>query len=44
MYGVDSDRGAIVLVRPDGYVGAVYQMEDIKEVVDYFGNFLVQAM
>jgi hypothetical protein len=44
MYGIDSRRGATVLVRPDGYVGAVYGMEDIAEVVDYFGNCLVQAV
>jgi len=39
-YGVDSERGAIVVVRPDGYVGFVAPFENVKEVHDYFSMFL----
>ncbi|TCD71733.1 hypothetical protein EIP91_005499 [Steccherinum ochraceum] len=39
-YGVDSDRGAVVIVRPDGYVGLVTPLESTEEVVDYFSVFL----
>lgn len=39
-YGVDKERGALVAVRPDGYVGWVGGLEDIGELERYFGGFL----
>jgi hypothetical protein len=41
-YGVDVDKGAIVVVRPDSYVGAVVALsEDGFEGLNrYFAGFL----
>lgn len=38
-YGVSSD-GAIVVVRPDGYVALVTALEDIVAFEQYFSGFL----
>lgn len=38
-YGVDPERGAIIVVRPDGYVGIVAPFEGVKCVQDYFLKF-----
>lgn len=42
-YGVDVEKGAIVVVRPDGYVGAVTELnEDGFEAVNaYFAGFML---
>jgi phenol 2-monooxygenase len=42
VYGVDQSRGAVVAVRPDGYVGAVKALIDAKSLGDYFDNCLVR--
>lgn len=34
-YGVDPARGAIAVVRPDGYVGAVAELGDVERVEAY---------
>ncbi|KAH8091642.1 FAD binding domain-containing protein [Cristinia sonorae] len=39
-YGIDPVRGAVVVVRPDGYVGIVSSFEDVKDIYDYFSAFL----
>ena len=39
-YGIDPVRGAIVVVRPDGYVGMVSPLEDVGELDSYFGGFM----
>lgn len=42
-YGVDKEgEGALVVVRPDGYVGWVggIEGEDVREVERYFGGFM----
>ncbi|KAM0748654.1 phenol 2-monooxygenase [Meredithblackwellia eburnea MCA 4105] len=41
-YGVDTTKGSIIVVRPDGYVGAVVQLsEDGFEALNhYFAGFL----
>ncbi|KAI3318919.1 FAD binding domain-containing protein [Xylariaceae sp. AK1471] len=41
-YGVDPDRGALVIVRPDGYVGLVVSMgeEGWEEVAKWFEGVL----
>jgi len=43
MYGIDQARGATVLVRPDGYVGMVCELEDNKEVVKFLDDCLVRV-
>ncbi|KAL4251566.1 PheA/TfdB FAD monooxygenase family protein [Abortiporus biennis] len=39
-YGIDSEQGVIVIVRPDGYVGMVSPLEKIEDVEAYFAGFL----
>lgn len=38
-YGVHP-HGAIVVVRPDGYVGTVAPFEQLADVNDYFASFM----
>ncbi|KDQ13605.1 hypothetical protein BOTBODRAFT_66580 [Botryobasidium botryosum FD-172 SS1] len=38
-YGV-SDAGAIIVCRPDGYVGMVAALDDMAAIGKYFANFL----
>ncbi len=40
-YGIDDHAGAIVVVRPDGYVGMVTRLDGVKELNRYFGSFLL---
>ncbi|KAJ6504194.1 FAD binding domain-containing protein [Mycena vitilis] len=40
-FGIDPHGGAIVCVRPDGYVGMVAPLEDIDAVARYFASFMV---
>jgi phenol 2-monooxygenase len=40
-YGIDKNHGAIVVVRPDGYVGLVCNLEDTKQIDAYFNNALL---
>jgi phenol 2-monooxygenase len=43
IYGVAEHEGAIVLVRPDGYVGAIVQLHKTDEVLDYLRECLVSS-
>ncbi|KAN0088187.1 FAD binding domain containing protein [Tylopilus felleus] len=38
-YGV-ADEGAIVVVRPDGYVGTIAPLNGVTEIDDYFAQFM----
>lgn len=38
-YGIKPD-GAIVVVRPDGYVGTVAPLDKVKHLDQYFGAFM----
>jgi len=40
-YGIDSQTGAIVVVRPDGYVGTVSPLDKIGDINTYFGSFAI---
>ncbi|KAK4661051.1 hypothetical protein QC762_124420 [Podospora pseudocomata] len=41
-YGVDKEKGCVVAVRPDQYVGWVGELEDFEQLQEYFeGIFLV---
>ena len=40
-YGVDPERGCLVVVRPDGYVGWMGEIDDVGEAGRYFGGFMV---
>ncbi|KAH9945759.1 hypothetical protein B0H21DRAFT_822837 [Amylocystis lapponica] len=39
-YGIDP-AGAIVVVRPDGYVGAIAPFDHLGDINDYFATFMV---
>ncbi|RAO66308.1 uncharacterized protein BHQ10_002320 [Talaromyces amestolkiae] len=43
IYGVLESRGAVVAIRPDGYVGVVKSLADAKSLGDYFDNCLVRV-
>lgn len=46
--GLDEERGGVVVVRPDGYVGIVVSLVEGSGTVDvlnqYFGSFTTQAL
>ena len=39
-YGIDSEKGTIVVVRPDGYVGIVAPLENTGDINEYFNAFM----
>ncbi|KAJ7781886.1 FAD binding domain-containing protein [Mycena maculata] len=39
-FGIDPHAGAVVCVRPDGYVGMVAPLEDVGAIASYFASFL----
>lgn len=41
MYGVDEARGAVIVFRPDGWVGCVVAFEDVQALGVYFAELLV---
>jgi len=41
IYGVPKEQGAVVVVRPDGYVGAISHLSAMKDVEAYFRGCLV---
>jgi hypothetical protein len=47
-YGIDDETGAIVVVRPDGYVGCVVKLVEGSGTVDalnaYFGSFVTKKL
>ncbi|RUS25416.1 FAD binding domain-containing protein [Jimgerdemannia flammicorona] len=40
-YGVDVAKGAIIVVRPDGWIGACIELQNFQALDEYFGRFLV---
>ena len=40
-YGIDNKTGAIVIVRPDGYVGMISPLDKISDIDAYFGSFAI---
>ncbi|THH26983.1 hypothetical protein EUX98_g7209 [Antrodiella citrinella] len=42
-YGIDPERGAVVVVRPDGYVGIVAPLEGVKGIQEYLSVFLKKS-
>lgn len=42
-YGVDTTRGAVVVVRPDGYVGTICAIEDGEGLTSYLDDCLVRV-
>jgi phenol 2-monooxygenase len=42
-YGISGEDGALVLVRPDGYVSLVTELDQPQEVVDFLDSFMVEG-
>ncbi|KIP04908.1 hypothetical protein PHLGIDRAFT_176210 [Phlebiopsis gigantea 11061_1 CR5-6] len=42
-YGIDKTEGAVVVVRPDQYVGIVAPFEKLDDITDYFAAFMKVA-
>ncbi|KAI0738676.1 FAD binding domain-containing protein [Daedaleopsis nitida] len=40
-YGIDEHAGAMVIVRPDGYVGMVAPLDAMPSINSYFSRFLI---
>lgn len=40
-YGVDKERGCVVIARPDQYVGWIGNVEDVADIGRYFSEILV---
>lgn len=41
-YGIDPQAGAIVVVRPDGYVGIVAPFHALHDIETYFAGFMLR--
>ncbi|KAJ7039646.1 FAD binding domain-containing protein [Mycena alexandri] len=41
MYGVDEARGAVVVFRPDGWIGCAVALENAHDLGAYFSNLLL---
>lgn len=44
VYGVDQEKGAIVVVRPDGYVGMVCSLANPSKADNYLRHCLVKVV
>lgn len=40
-YGVDAKSGAMIIIRPDGYVAWIGELEDVADMDDYFSAFMI---
>jgi len=40
VYGVIPEKGAVAIVRPDGYIGVVAELGDVKRVEGYLEGCL----
>ena len=43
-FGIDSSRGAIVVVRPDSFVGAVAPLQGVNALTEYFNGFWTSSI
>lgn len=43
IYGVDPEKGAVAIVRPDGYIGIVAPLTNIKRVQRYLAALVRNA-
>jgi phenol 2-monooxygenase len=41
-YGVDPEKGAVVVVRPDQYVAKILQLDDGNAVEEFFAGCLLE--
>ena len=43
-YGIDEERGCVVIVRPDQHVGWIGDLEDVSDMDQYFSGILVSKL
>ena len=43
IYGVNENKGAVVVVRPDGYVGCIASLADVAMVGEFLKGCLIQV-
>ena len=43
-FGLDSQNGGIVVVRPDGYVGFMTPIDLVADLQGYFDGFMTHAL
>ncbi|KAI0738707.1 FAD binding domain-containing protein [Daedaleopsis nitida] len=43
-YGIDKHAGAIVVVRPDGYIALIAPLDGIDHINAYFSAFLIEGL
>ena len=43
MRGIDRQKGALVVVRPDQYVGGIFSLDDHQGLASYFDKFMAPA-
>ncbi|EEP81141.1 conserved hypothetical protein [Uncinocarpus reesii 1704] len=43
IYGVSAEKGAIAIIRPDGYVGAVVPLSGLQKVEEYLSRCVCKA-
>ena len=41
-FGLDPEGGAVVAVRPDGYIGFIAPLEGVEDLMGYFDRFLTR--
>ena len=42
-YGISRSAGALVVVRPDGYVGAITPLDELASLDAYFAAFMLSV-
>ena len=42
-YGVDKEKGCVVVLRPDQHVGYIGEIEDVEDLGTYFDGVMVEA-
>ena len=40
-YGISRSAGALIVVRPDGYVGTIAPLDELAILDDYFAGFML---
>lgn len=43
IYGVDPSYGALAIIRPDGYVGTIAQLDDVGKVRKYLESCVMRV-
>lgn len=43
IYGVDPAHGALVAIRPDGYVGIIAQLGDVDRIDAYLSRIIIRT-